>query len=83
MLLYNIEHNCYVVIELKAREFNSKDIGQIKLYMNYIDQNIKKLTQNKTIGIIICKENNKYVLKYVHENDIYITEYILFDKQLV
>ena len=78
ILLYNIEFNCYVVLELKNREFNSKDIGQIKLYMNYIDQNIKKITQNKTIGIIICKEKNRYVLKYVKEDNIYITKYQLF-----
>ena len=78
ILLYNIDYNRYVVLELKAREFNSKDIGQIKLYMNYVDQNIKKITQNKTTGIIICKEKNKYILKYVKEDDIYITKYQLF-----
>ena len=46
--------------------------------MNYVDQNIKKITQNKTTGIIICKEKNKYILKYVKEDDIYITKYQLF-----
>ena len=42
ILLYNIEFNCYVVVELKVREFRKQDIGQIKLYMNYIDKHIKK-----------------------------------------
>ena len=78
ILLYNVEYNHYVVLELKSREFNSKDIGQIKLCMNYVDQNIKKITQNKTIGIIICKEKNRYVLKYIKEDNIYITKYQLF-----
>ena len=56
LLLYNIEYDSYVVVELKNREFQSKDIGQIKLYMNYIDKHIKKRNSNNTYGIIICKE---------------------------
>ena len=42
LLLYNIEYNCYVVVELKVTELKKEHIGQIELYMNYIDKNIKK-----------------------------------------
>ena len=38
--------------------------------MNYIDDNLKRINQNKTIGIIICKENNKYVIKYCSDKRI-------------
>ena len=43
-------------------ELKKEHIGQIEVYMNYIDKNIKKINQDKTIGIIICKKDNKYVL---------------------
>ena len=53
LLLFNIEYNCYVVVELKITELKKEHIGQIEFYMNYIDKNLKNINQNKTIGIII------------------------------
>ena len=53
LLLYNIEFNCYVVVELKVTELKKEYIGQIQIYMNYIDNNLKKINQDKTVGIII------------------------------
>ena len=76
-LLYNIEFNCYVVIELKVTELKKEHIGQIQVYMNYIDNNIKKGTQDKTIGIIICKRNNKYIIEYCSDKRIIAKEYEL------
>ena len=77
LLLFNIEYNCYVVIELKVTELKKEHIGQIQTYMNYIDKNIKKITQDKTIGIIICKKDNMYVMEYCSDNRIYNTVYNL------
>ncbi len=77
LLLFNIEFNCYVVVELKVCELRKEYIGQIEVYMNYIDRNIKKISQDKTIGIIICKKNNKYVIEYCSDNRIISKEYIL------
>ena len=77
LLLFNIEFNCYVVVELKVCELRKEYIGQIEVYMNYIDRNIKKISQDKTIGIIICKKNNKYVIEYCSDNRIISREYIL------
>ena len=77
LLLYNIEFNCYVVIELKVTELKKEHIGQIQVYMNYIDNNLKKINQNKTIGIIICKKDNKYVIEYCSDNRIVAREYEL------
>lgn len=75
--MYNIEFNCYVVVELKVTELKKEHIGQIQVYMNYIDNNLKKANQNKTIGIIICKKNNKYVIEYCSDNRIIAKEYEL------
>ena len=77
LLLYNIVYNCYVVIELKITELKKEHIGQIQTYMNYIDKNIKTIYQNKTIGIIIVKKNNKYIMEYCSDERILTKEYEL------
>ena len=75
LLLFNIEYNCYVVVELKVTELKKEYIGQIQVYMNYIDNNIKKINQEKTIGILICKKENKYVIEYCSDDRIIAREY--------
>jgi predicted nuclease of restriction endonuclease-like (RecB) superfamily len=77
LLLYNIEFDCYVVVELKVTELKKEHIGQIQVYMNYIDANLKKITQDKTIGIIICKKNNKFIMEYCSDERILTREYLL------
>ena len=77
LLLFNTEYNCYVVVELKITELKKEHIGQIQVYMNYIDNNLKKISQNKTIGIIICKRNNRYVIEYCSDERIFSREYEL------
>jgi len=70
LLLFNYEYNCFVVIELKVTELKKEHIGQIQIYMNYIDENLKKSTHDKTIGVIICKQDNKYIIKYCSDDRI-------------
>ncbi len=77
MLLFNINNNRYVVLELKVTELKKEHIGQISVYMNYIDNNLKKMDQNSTMGIIICKKNNKFIMKYVTDNKILEREYLI------
>ena len=77
LLLYNYEFNCFVVVELKVTELRKEHIGQIEFYMNYIDKNLKSINQNKTIGIIICKKENKYVIEYCSDDRIITREYEL------
>ena len=76
LLLYNIIYNCYVVVELKVTELKKEHIGQIEVYMNYIDKNIKTINQDKTIGIIICKKDNHFIMEYCSDKRIYSTNYI-------
>ena len=75
LLLYNIKYKCYVVVELKVTELKKEHIGQIYTYMNYVDKNIKTINENKTIGIIICKRDNKYIMEYCSDKRILSKEY--------
>ncbi len=77
LLLYNIEFNCYVVVELKVTPLMKSHIGQIQVYMNYIDNNLRKINQNRTIGIIICKKDNKFIIEYCSDKRIISREYIV------
>ena len=77
LLLFNYQFNCFVVVELKVTELKKEHIGQIEFYMNYIDKNLKNINQNKTIGIIICKKENKYVIEYCSDDRILAREYEL------
>ena len=75
LLLFNYEYNCFVVVELKVTELKKEHIGQIQVYMNYIDENLRKYNHDKTVGIIICKQDNKYVIEYCSDDRIIAREY--------
>ena len=75
LLLFNIKYNCYVVIELKVTEFKVEYISQVQKYMNYIDKNIKEISNNNTMGILICKRENKFVIEYCSDERIAVREY--------
>lgn len=77
LLLFNIKFNCYVVIELKVTEFKVEYISQVQKYMNYIDKNIKEMSNNNTMGILICKRENKFVIEYCSDDRIAVREYEL------
>ncbi|MBR1936997.1 MAG: DUF1016 family protein [Bacilli bacterium] len=77
LLLFNIKYNCYVVVELKVTEFKVEYISQVQKYMNYIDKNIKEVSNNDTIGIIICKRENKFVIEYCSDERIAVRVYEL------
>ena len=77
LLLFNIKFNCYVVIELKVCELKKEHIGQIEIYMNYIDKHIKSINQDKTIGIIISRRDNHYYIEYSSDNRIYTRDYVI------
>jgi conserved hypothetical protein len=77
LLLYNIKYKCYIVVELKVTELKKEHTGQIMTYMNYINENIKTIDENETVGIIICKQDNECVIKYCSDNRIIAREYEL------
>ena len=77
ILLYNIKYKCYVVIELKVTKLRKEYIGQINTYMNYIDKNLRTIDENRTIGIIIVKKDNKFIMEYCSDDRIVCKEYII------
>ena len=79
LLLFNIKYNCYVVVELKVTEFKAEFVAQVQKYMNYIDKNLKEKFNNDTIGIIICKKENKFVIVYCSDERITVREYELIN----
>ena len=76
LLLYNIKFKCYVVVELKVTELKKEHIGQITTYMNYIDKNLKTTEDDKTIGIIIVKKDNHFIMEYCSDDRLISREYI-------
>ena len=79
LLFFNYELNAFVVIELKTREALSKDIGQLEFYVHLVDKHLKKNNHNKTIGLLIIKKKDKYILEYTTSKDIFITTYKIKD----
>ena len=77
LLLYNIIFKCYVVIELKITELKAEYIGQIAKYMNYINKNIKTINEDNTIGVIICKKDNKFIMEYCSDKRIFSKKYLI------
>ena len=77
LLLFNYIYNCFVVVELKVTELKKEHIGQIEVYMNYIDKNIRNINQNKTIGVIVTRRDNHYYIEYSSDSRILTREYVL------
>ena len=82
LLLYNFKYKCFVVIELKVTELKKEHIGQIEVYMNYIDKNVKDVSDDKTIGIIICSRNNQFIIEYCSDERIFAREFKIERKQV-
>ena len=79
VLLFNVIDMNYVVVEIKVTELKKEHIGQIETYMNYVDINLKKDFHNKTTGILLVRENNKWLIKYINNDGIMIRKYITSD----
>jgi predicted nuclease of restriction endonuclease-like (RecB) superfamily len=65
LLFFNLDLNCYVAVELKAREFDPKDLGQLQMYLLAVNETIRKKDQNQTIGILICRDKDRMVVEYL------------------
>ncbi len=74
-LFFNVKYNCYVVIELKVTEMKVEYVGQVTKYINYVDKNIKELFNDKTVGVVICKKENRFIMEYCSDDRIFTTTY--------
>ena len=70
MLLYNVKYNCFVVVEIKCRKLKKEDKGQVEFYMNLVDNYVKEPSNNPTIGIIITKDQDKFVANFVRSEKL-------------
>ena len=70
MLLYNYKYNCFVVVEIKCRKLKKEDKGQVEFYMELVDKYVKEPSNNPTIGIIITKEQDKFVANFVRSEKL-------------
>ena len=82
VLLFNTIDLNYVVVEIKVTELKKEHIGQIETYMNYVDANLKKEFHNKTTGILLVRENNKWLIKYINNDGILVRNYITREEQV-
>jgi hypothetical protein len=55
---------CYVIIDIKTHKLTHADLGQMQLYVNYFDQEIKVEGDNPTIGLVLCTKKNTEMVKY-------------------
>lgn len=81
LVFYNRILKCFVLIDLKIGELKHQDIGQMQMYVNFYDREIKADEENKTVGIVMCKQTNKAVVEYTlpeNNNQIFAREYKLY-----
>ena len=64
LVFYNRILKCFVLIDLKIGELKHQDIGQMQMYVNYYDREVKLIEENRTIGIILCQNKSEAVVKY-------------------
>jgi len=79
LVFYNRLLKCFVVIDLKIGELKHQDIGQMMMYVNYFDRVEKTQDENKTIGIILCKDKSKALVEMTlpkDEKQIYASKYL-------
>ena len=83
VLLFNVMDMNYVVVEIKVTELKKEYVGQIQTYMNYVDVNLKKEFHNKTTGILLVRQNNKWLIKYINNDGITIRSFITDNEKII
>ena len=70
ILLFNYKMNAFVVVELKLRSLKKEDKAQMEFYMKLVDEQVKEVYHNKTIGIVISKESDEFIVNFVRGEDV-------------
>ena len=79
LVFYNRLLQCFVLIDLKIGEITHQDLGQMQMYVNYYDRFVKLDTENKTIGIILCKKKNDSLVEITlpeNNEQIFASKYL-------
>ena len=83
LLFYNLKLRCYIVIELKMKEFKPEYAGKLNFYVSAVDDILKQSTDNPTIGMLLCRKKNKLIAEYALKDidkPISVNEFKLLDK---
>jgi len=64
MLFYHVKLHCYIVVELKATEFESEHAGKLNFYLNAVDNQVKTPEDNPSTGLLLCKSHSKIIAEY-------------------
>ena len=78
LVFYNRILKCFVLIDLKIGELKHQDLGQMQMYVNYYDREVRLEDENKTIGIVLCQNKSEAVVKYTlpeHNEQIFASKY--------
>ncbi len=81
LVFYNRLLRCFVLIELKIGKLTHRDLGQLQMYVNYYDREIKSNSENKTVGILLCADKKEAIVKFTLPEDnkqIFASEYKLY-----
>lgn len=81
LVMYSIPLKAYFLIDLKVKKLTHGDVGQMLLYVNYFDREIKKADDNPTIGLVLCTEKSDEMVKYMltdHNKQIFASKYQLY-----
>jgi predicted nuclease of restriction endonuclease-like (RecB) superfamily len=81
LVFYNYILKCFLLIDLKTEKLTHQDIGQMDFYVRFFENQLKKLGDNSTIGLILCIEKNKTIVKYSLLNEskqIFASKYQLY-----
>lgn len=78
LVFYHVILKSYIIVDIKTKKLSHADLGQIQLYVNYFDREIKQIDDNPTIGLVLCSEKNDAVVKYTlgdKANQIFASKY--------
>lgn len=81
LVFYNTMLKCYVIIDLKVGRLVHQDIGQMQMYVNYYDREVKQADENPTVGLILCEDKKDAVVRYTLSKDnkqIFASRYKLY-----
>ncbi|MFA4888751.1 MAG: PDDEXK nuclease domain-containing protein [Candidatus Omnitrophota bacterium] len=81
LVFYNTILRCYVLIDLKIGKLVHQDIGQMQMYVNFYDYEIKQKDDNPTVGLILCEDKKDAVVRYTlskYNRQIFASRYKLY-----
>lgn len=79
LVFYNFKLKCFVLIDLKVGQITHQDVGQMEMYVNMYDQNIRENGDNPTLGIVLCSETDADIARYMlnDSKNVFMSKYLL------